>query len=527
MSAFPHAETPATRRPWLVLGILCIGFFMSLLDGAIVNIAVPVLISDIHASYDQVLWVVDAYLLVFSVLLITTGRLGDVLGYRRLFLIGISVFTVASALCGLSDSPAQLLAARVLQGVGAAILFPQVISSILAIFPPWQRGRAFGAFGAIAGFAPIVGPIAGGFLLTHLGWRWIFFVNVPIGLITAILALAYVPGMRAERAHKLDLVGVALATAGLSGVTFGLIEGERYDWGTISGPIGIPSIILTGVLLLVLFVVWQGVQRGEPLMPLELFTSGRGFPAGNWIGFVFQLGMIGIALVLVIYLQTARGYSPLQTGLVLLPNAVLAAIGSALAGRLSDRIGGRYVLMAGLATLALGLVVLVMTAGADSGVWHLLPGLVIIGLGSGATFVPLQHVTMEGVEPRLAGAASGVSSTIRQAGGVLGTALLGALLSASLTSALRDEAERRASGLPAGLRSRFVETTVAGGTHFSPPPAPRGLPAAQTVLFERAGHEAFAAAYVSAMQVTLLASAAMLVVAALCCFAVKGRGTEG
>jgi MFS family permease len=184
------------KRPWFVLGILCIGFFMALLDGSIVTIAIPTLIGSIHASYDQVLWIIDAYLLVFSVLLITTGRLGDILGYKRLFVAGVATFTVASALCGLSGSPAQLLAARVLQGVGAAILFPQVISTILTVFPPQLRGRAFGVFGAIVGFAPVVGPIVGGFVLAHLGWRWIFLVNLPIGVLTVILAAVFVPDLR-------------------------------------------------------------------------------------------------------------------------------------------------------------------------------------------------------------------------------------------------------------------------------------------------------------------------------------------
>ncbi|MER6951566.1 DHA2 family efflux MFS transporter permease subunit [Nonomuraea sp. NPDC000554] len=511
------AEPPVTQRPWLVLGILCIGFFMSLLDGTIVNIAIPTLIHSLDASYDQVLWVVDAYMLVFSVLLISTGRLGDIFGYRRLFLSGISVFTVASALCGLAGSPAQLLAARVLQGLGGALLFPQVISSILTIFPPRMRGRAFGVFGAIVGFAPIVGPVIGGFVLAHLGWRWIFFINVPIGVVTAVLALIFAPAMRSGRTHRLDLIGVALATTGVSGIVFGLIEGERYDWGTITGPISITSIIIAGVVLLGLFVVWQHLQRGEPLTPLSLFT-GRNFAVGNWIGFLFQLGMIGIAFVLVLYLQMARGYSPLQTGLVLLPNAVLTAIGSAYAGRLSDKIGGKYILMAGMTLLAAGLLVLVLMTGPHSSAWHLLPGLIIIGIAGGATFAPLQQATMDGVDPRLAGAASGVSSTTRQIGGVLGTAVLGAILSASLSSALHDEAATQATHLPANLGAQFIENTTAGAQQFSPPTPPDGLTPANTALFERLGHEAFAAGFVDAMQTALLASAGVLVVATLFCF---------
>ncbi|MEV0402554.1 DHA2 family efflux MFS transporter permease subunit [Actinoallomurus sp. NPDC050550] len=508
---------PAAQRPWLVLGIMCIGFFMSLLDGSIVNVAIPTLIHGIDASYDQVLWVVDGYLLVFSVPLIITGRLGDIFGYRRLYVIGIITFTIASALCGLADSPAWLLTARALQGLGGALLFPQVISSILTIFPPQLRGRAFGLFGAIVGFAPIVGPVAGGLLLTHLGWRWIFFINVPIGIITAVLAVTLAPPMRSGRARRLDLVGVALAIAGLSGIVFGLIEGERYDWGTIAGPISITSVIVAGVVLLAVFVLWQHRQRGEPLMPPALFGA-RNFAVGNGVGFVFQLGMIGIMFVLVLYLQMARGYSALQTGLVVLPNAVLTAVGSAYAGRLSDRFGGKYILMAGMTLLAIGLLVLVAVAGPTSSAWGLLPGLAVIGIAGGATFAPLQQATMDGVDPRLAGAASGVSSTTRQIGGVLGTAVLGALLSARLSSTVRGEAEKRAGRLPENLRARFIGDSVDAAQHYSPPTPPGGLNPATTSLYERVTTDAFAAGFVNAMHTALAACAAVLVAASLFCF---------
>ncbi|AJT62051.3 hypothetical protein T261_0361 [Streptomyces lydicus] len=511
------AQQPATQRPWLVLAIMCIGFFMSLLDGSIVNVAIPTLIHSIDASYDQVLWVIDGYLLVFSVLLISTGRLGDVFGYRRLYVIGIITFTLASALCGLANSPAGLLIARALQGLGGALLFPQVISSILTIFPPRLRGRAFGLFGAIVGFAPIVGPVVGGFLLAHLSWRWIFFINVPIGIITAVLALTFVPPMRSGRRHRLDLAGVALATAGLSGVAFGLIEGERYDWGTITGPISITSVIIAGVTLLAVFVVWQHRQRDEPLMPPALFGA-RNFAVGNWIGFVFQLGMIGIMFVLVLYLQMARGYSALETGLVVLPNAVLTAVGSVYAGRLSDKFGGKYVLMAGMMLLAVGLLVLIAMAGPTSSASSLLPGLAIIGIASGATFAPLQQATMDGVDPRLAGAASGVSSTIRQIGGVLGTAVLGALLSARLSSTLRSQAEQHAAELPENLRARFIGDSAAAAQHYSPPAPPSGLNPATAGLYERITADTFATGFVDAMQTTLVACAMALVAAALFCF---------
>lgn len=515
MTEVKTAEAPVTQRPWLVLAIMCVGFFMALLDGSIVNIAIPTLIDGLDASYDQVLWIIDGYMLVFSVLLITTGRLGDIYGYRRLFLIGITLFTVASALCGLSESPDWLLAARVLQGLGGALLFPQVISSILTIFPPRLRGRAFGLFGAIVGFAPIVGPVVGGFLLAHLSWRWIFFINVPIGIVTALLALRYVPVMRPGRSNSLDLTGVALATAGLTGIVFGLIEGERYDWGTITGPISIASVIIAGVVLLALFALWQHRRRTDSLMPLALFNA-RNFSVGNGVGFIFQLGMIAIAFVLVLYLQTARGYSALETATVMLPNAILTAVGSTYAGRLSDKFGGKYVLMAGLAMLTVGLLVLVASTDAHSDAWSLLPGLIIIGIASGATFAPLQQATMDGVNPQLAGAASGVSNTTRQVGGVLGTAVLGALLSARINADLPEEAQEQAAQLPSELRDQFLAAADSAG-NFSPPSVPSGLSVSEADLFRRLGDDAFATSFTDAMHVTFLVAAAVLIAATVLC----------
>ncbi|MFB6636864.1 MFS transporter [Streptomyces chartreusis] len=515
MTEVKTAEAPVTQRPWLVLAIMCVGFFMALLDGSIVNIAIPRLIDGLDASYDQVLWIIDGYMLVFSVLLITTGRLGDICGYRRLFLIGITLFTVASALCGLSESPDWLLAARVLQGLGGALLFPQVISSILTIFPPQLRGRAFGLFGAIVGFAPIVGPVIGGFLLAHLSWRWIFFINVPIGIVTALLAVRYVPVMRPGRSNSLDLTGVALATTGLTGIVFGLIEGERYDWGTITGPISIASVIIAGVVLLVLFVLWQHRRKTDSLMPLALFNA-RNFSVGNGVGFIFQLGMIAIAFVLVLYLQTARGYSALETAAVMLPNAILTAVGSTYAGRLSDKFGGKYVLMAGLAMLTVGLLVLVASTDAHSDAWSLLPGLIIIGVASGATFAPLQQATMDGVNPQLAGAASGVSNTTRQVGGVLGTAVLGALLSARINADLPKEAQEQAAQLPSALRDQFLAAADSAG-NFSPPSVPSGLSVSEADLFRRLGDDAFATSFTHAMHVTFLIVAAVLIAATVLC----------
>src|ERR687886_200690 len=255
-------------NPWLVLVFLSLGFFMILLDTTIVNIAIPSLITELHSSLDQILWVLNAYLLVYAVLLITFGRLGDLLGPRRLFTIGLVIFTGASALCGLAQDGNQLIAARVLQGVGGAILTPQTLTIITSIFPPERRGAAFGIWGAVAGVAAVTGPTLGGFLVTYVSWRAIFYVNVPVGIVALFGALFIVPDLRPGRHHRFDVVGVLLASAGLFGIVFGLVEGERYSWGQFWNGITIPEIIAAGVIVLIVFVLFERFQA-EPLLPLS------------------------------------------------------------------------------------------------------------------------------------------------------------------------------------------------------------------------------------------------------------------
>src|SRR5947207_8986845 len=221
----------AAHSPWLVLVTLCLGFFMILLDTTIVNIAIPDMIDKLDASLDQILWVVNAFILVYAVLPITAGRLGDLYGPKQLFLVGLVLFTLASAACGLAHDPAQLIVARVAQGVGGALLTPQTLSVITVIFPAERRGAAFGIWGAVAGVATVAGPTLGGFIVTHWGWRWIFFVNVPIGAITLVMATVLMPNLRFNRRHRLDPLGTVLVTIGLFLVTYGLIEGQPHDWG--------------------------------------------------------------------------------------------------------------------------------------------------------------------------------------------------------------------------------------------------------------------------------------------------------
>src|SRR6202158_3751915 len=256
----------ARTNPWLVLVVLTSGFFMILLDTTIVNVAIPAMSAGLNTTLDQILWVLNAYILVYAVLLITAGRLGDLYGQRNLFAIGLFIFTVASALCGFSQNATELILARILQGIGGAILTPQTLSIITTLFPPERRGAAFGVWGGVAGLATIAGPTVGGALVTYVDWRWIFFVNVPIGIVALIATFAIIPDVRPGRRHGWDFMGVFLSTAGLFAVVFGLIEGQRFNWGEIgSYGITIPEGIIGGGVLIALFIVWEGFQGERPI----------------------------------------------------------------------------------------------------------------------------------------------------------------------------------------------------------------------------------------------------------------------
>src|SRR6202521_1751331 len=272
----------ARRNPWIVLVVLVTGFFMIMLDTTIVNVAIPAMSAGLNTTLDQILWVLNAYILVYAVLLITAGRLGDLYGQRNLFAAGLAIFTLASALCGFSQDSNQLIAARVLQGVGGALLVPQTLAMLTTLFPPERRGAAFGIWAGVAGLATLAGPTVGGAIVTYIDWRWIFFVNVPIGVAALGATFAIIPDVRPGRRHGWDIVGVILATVGLFGVVFGLIEGQRYNWGQIgSYPVTIPEVIIAGAVLLIAFVIWERFQA-EPLVPLSLFEE-RNFAVANWI----------------------------------------------------------------------------------------------------------------------------------------------------------------------------------------------------------------------------------------------------
>ena len=319
-------------NPWAVLLVVSLGFFMTLLDLTIVNIAIPDIITRLHASLDDVLWVINAYALVLAVLVITAGRLGDLIGPRIMFAMGIAVFTVASAACGLAPSAGWLIGFRAVQGLGAAMLMPQTLTIITNTFPADRRGAAFGVWGAVAGVATIAGPTLGGLLVTAFDWRWIFFVNLPFGVIALILTFVIIPDMRPGRRHRIDIPGVLLASAGLLAICYGLVEGQKYNWGTITSFISIPLVLGIGVLLLIVFLAQQRLtQDREPLVPFALFRD-RNYAVVNWVSGTLAIGMMGIFLPFTIYLQSVLGFSALRAGLTMAPASVLSMFVAPVAG---------------------------------------------------------------------------------------------------------------------------------------------------------------------------------------------------
>ncbi|WP_017592071.1 MFS transporter [Nocardiopsis potens] len=466
--------------PWAILAALCLGFFMTLLDLTIVNIAIPDMIRRLGAAVDEVLWVVNAYTLVLAVLIITAGRLGDLFGPRRLFLVGVAVFTSASVACGFSPDAAWLIAARVLQGVGAAIMMPQTMTLIIRVFPAERRGTAMGVWGAVAGLATIAGPTLGGLLVTGFDWRFIFFVNVPFGALALVLgALLIPPDPPSEARPRFDGTGVLLATLALGLLAFGLVEGERFHWGQVVGPVGIPLLLALSAVLFAAFLVQQRARQGrDPLVPFALFAD-RNYSLMSLNAALVSVAMLGYSLLFTIYLQSVLQMSALAAGLTMAPMSVMSMVAAPVIGRWVDRVGGKYLLVGGFALFGGGLAALLALASPDSGWPVFVAPLVVMGIGVASVFGPMNSLAMYRVEPRMAGAASGVLNTVRQLGSVLGGAVVGALMQTSLSARMEAEARARAGELPPEVREPFTEGVSTGhGTGLElGPPAPPELPA--------------------------------------------------
>jgi EmrB/QacA subfamily drug resistance transporter len=510
--------------PWAVLLTLALGFFVTLLDLTIVNIAVPDMVDDLGASLDQVLWVVNAYTLALAVLIITAGRLGDLRGKRNLFIAGVAVFTLTSLACGLAQDPAQLIAFRALQGAGAAMLMPQTLSIIADVFPAERRGVALGIWGAVAGIASAAGPILGGVLITYLDWRWIFLVNLPVGALVLVMAVAFLPAAGRPVRHRLDVPGVLLVSAALFGLALGLTEGEKHDWnGWILSALG-----ASAVLFAVFLVYERGRQDEDPLVPFSLFRD-RNFTVMNLVGIAVSFGLVGLLLPLTIYLQSVLEFSAVKAGLVLLPLALGSFVMAGPAGVLSDRIGGKYILMAGLTAFGGGIWWILATAEVGNGWTTLAAPLFLIGLGAGCTFAPMAAEVMRNVPPRLSGAASGVNNALRQVGSVLAGAVIGAVLQNRLASALEEQARERAGALPGPYRDQLVagfseagaQGLEVGAEGSGAAGLPSGMPPDVAQRVQELGAQVFGHGFTDALRPTMAVSAAVMLAGALACLAVK------
>jgi EmrB/QacA subfamily drug resistance transporter len=508
-------------NPWAILTVLSIGFFMTLLDLTIVNIAIPDMVGHLNASLDQILWITNAYTLALAVLMITSGRLGDLRGKRNLFVYGVGLFTLASLACGLSQNPAELITFRAIQGVGAAMLLPQTLSMIVDVFPAEKRGAALGVWGIIAGVAGAAGPTVGGVLVSTLDWRWIFFVNVPLGALALFGAVQWFPKATRTVGHRFDLPGVGLSTGALFLLSFGLIEGQKYAWnGWIWAAIGASAVVAA------VFVRQQrGRQDNEPLVPFSLFKD-RNFTLVNFVGVAISFGVVGLFLPITVYLQSVLGYSAEKAGLVLLPLSIGSFVMAGPATVLADRVGGRWILLTGLALFGGGLGWIMAVAEVGGSWTGIVAPLFVMGLGAGSTFSPMASEVMRNVPPKLTGAASGVNNALRQVGSVLAGAVVGAVLQGRLVSSLKAEAARRAGAVPPNLRPGFVRSfdnagrhlEVAGNSGYRPGP---GVPADVANRLQQTATSVFGHGFVDAMRPTLLVSVAVLALGALSCVFVR------
>ncbi|HYS96807.1 MAG TPA: DHA2 family efflux MFS transporter permease subunit [Candidatus Dormibacteraeota bacterium] len=512
------------NHPMAALGVLVLGLFMTLLDLTIVNVAIPSILDGLHASLDEVLWVLNAYSLLYAVLLITSARLGDIYGPRKLFAAGIVIFTVASAFSGLAQDPTQLILARALQGLGSAVLAPQGLPLMMSLFPVEKRGGVFAIYGVMAGLAVIAGPTVGGYLVTHFGWRSIFTVNIPIGLITFALALLLIPDLRPGRKHRLDILGVTIATAGLLGVIYGLIEGQRYDWGVVTGFITIPEIIGAGVVLLALFLFYQARrQDGEPLLPFEVFKD-RNFTLMTLVMAAMGFAILGIYLPLTIYMQSVLGLSAIDAGLTLAIQPVAMFFSSGIASGLVQKVNGKYLLIPGLLALAAGTGYIDWAAQANSGRWDFTPGLIASGLGMGFIWTPVFTIATRDLPAHLGGVASGVINTIQEMGGVFASAVVGALLQNRLALALHERAVAASSQLPGQYQQSFVDGfSNAAHTGFEVGAGQSGTTLQLPAQVQAIAHFVFTHAFVDAMHPTMVLPIVVLVLAGAAAVFVRGR----
>jgi EmrB/QacA subfamily drug resistance transporter len=432
-----------SRRRWQVLAVLCVGLFMLLLDGTIVNIAIPSILKSFQTGFSQVEWVMNAYLLVFAVMLITMGRLGDLYGRKKLFIAGLSLFTLASLACGLSPNIGFLIGFRALQGLGGAMMMPATLSIIAYVFPPKERGIAMGIWGGVSGLATAAGPTLGGLIVDATSWHYIFLINVPIGIVLFFFALRIIPDSRDSTApQKVDFPGVVVLSIALFSLTFALIEGQKYGWGSAT----ILALFAAAAVGILVFILIERTVK-HPLMQLSLFRS-RTFSAANVGGMILSFGMMGMFFLLPVFFQAILGYSAVKTGLVMTPMSAAVVVAAPLSGWLSDRIGSRWLIFSGMLITAFGFFLMRGQMSLDTQWTSLVFPFVVSGFGIGLVMAPMTSAVMSTAPQEKAGAASGILSTMRQLGSVMGIAVMGAVLQNRAVAYVEGSVAGKLAGVP-------------------------------------------------------------------------------
>jgi EmrB/QacA subfamily drug resistance transporter len=450
--------TAEQNRKWWTLAAVAFGLFMIMLDNTVVNVALPSIGRDLHVSISSLEWVVTAYALTFAALLITGGKLGDLMGRRRIFIVGIAIFTLSSLACGLAPTAGFLIGARAVQGVGAALMNPASLSIITATFPPRERGQAIGIWAGVSAMALAIGPLVGGLIVENINWNWIFFINVPVGILGIVVSQLVIKESR-DTSHEqsVDVPGLVTSSAGLFALTYALIEGNKHGWTSPE----ILGLFAAAIMLLVAFVVLEHYQR-LPMLDLSLFKIGS-FAGSNLVAMLVSLGMFGVFFFVSLYIQNILGWSPTQAGASFLPMTLLIILVAPIAGKLSDRVGSRWLMGGGMTLVSISLL-LYQRVGLHSTFWTLLPAMLLGGVGMAMTMSPMTAAAMSSVPVDKAGVGSGVLNSFRQLGGSLGIALMGAILASYVTTPNRhslEAAQQFVNGLHAALLVAALITFLA------------------------------------------------------------------
>jgi EmrB/QacA subfamily drug resistance transporter len=450
------------NRRWWTLGAMCFALFMMMLDSTVVNIALPSIQRDLHASLSSLLWTVNAYTLTFAVLMVTGGRLGDIFGRRKLFLYGVVVFGLASLAIGFAPNDGVLVTFRAIQGIGAAFMMPATLSIITQTFPPHQRGTAIGTWAGVSAMALAIGPVIGGLLTQDVSWRAIFFINPPIALVAIAVTLFAARESRDETVgRRVDFGGIAALTVGLTALVLALIESNTWHWGS-ARVIGL--MVLAAIALAGFVAIEQRVRA--PMVDFAFFRS-RTSAGANLVGFLVTFGMFAQFFFITLYLQNVLHYSALQTGLRFLPATIVIIIMGPIAGKLTDRVGPRSLMTMGLLIVAAAMLIQSRIT-VHTGYGLLLPGFILMGLGMGLVMSPMSTAAMNAVDRAKAGAASGVLSMSRMVGGSVGLAAMGALVAA----VGRSQIHSLLPHVPPAARGQIVSSLGSGaipsGNHAAP-----------------------------------------------------------